>query len=154
MDKLEFSDDGYEMTFAVNHLAVFAITLLLLDLVKQAAPSRIINVSSMAGISGNIGQVNYGTSKAGVIGFTKCLAREMARYGINVNAICPGFIDTEMTRAIPEKIRDTMIPFLQYRAIDHRLGKPEDVSKVAVFLASDESSYITGEVIRITGGAF
>ena len=115
---------------------------------------KIINISSMAGISGNIGQTNYGASKAGVIGFTINLAREMTKYGINVNSICPGFIDTEMTRKIPEKVRNAMIPFLQYRAINHRLGKPEDIANVAVFLSSDESDYITGEVIKVTGGAF
>jgi len=151
---LKMTEEDWDKVMAVNLKGVFHCTKAALKHMVERKYGKIITISSMAGVSGNVGQTNYGASKAGVIGFTLCLAREMAKHGININSICPGFIDTELTRAIPEKVKSTMIPFLQYRAINHRLGKPEDVATVAVFLASDESSYITGEVIKVTGGAF
>ncbi len=151
---LKMTEEDWDEVMIVNLKGVFYCTKAVLKHMVERRYGKIITLGSMAGVSGNVGQTNYGASKAGVIGFTLCLAREMAKYGINVNSICPGFIDTEMTRAIPEKVRSTMVPFLKYRAINNRVGKPEDVANVAVFLASDESSYITGEVIRVTGGAF
>ena len=109
---------------------------------------RIINVSSIIGINGNFGQTNYAASKAGIIGFTKSLARELGRKKITVNAIAPGFIDTSMTKNIPfirKRIIMSMIPL-------GRVGVPEDVAGLAAFLASDKSNYITGQVIRVDGG--
>jgi len=109
---------------------------------------RIINISSIVGISGNFGQTNYAASKAGIIGFTKSLARELGKRRITVNAVAPGFVDTQMTKGIPfirKKIIMAMIPL-------GRAGLPEDVANLVAFLASDRSSYITGEVICVDGG--
>jgi len=97
---------------------------------------------------GNIGQANYAAAKAGVIGFTKTLARELAKYNVTVNAICPGFIDTPMTRAVPEKIRNMMLEKIPMK----RIGDPRDVAALVSFLASEDASYITGEVINVSGG--
>ena len=120
---------------------------------KNALPlirdnGRIINISSIVGISGNFGQTNYAASKAGIIGFTKSLAKELGKRRITVNAVAPGFIDTQMTKGVPfirRKIIMAMIPL-------GRAGLPEDVANLVAFLASDRSSYITGEVICVDGG--
>jgi len=109
---------------------------------------RIINISSVSGISGNAGQSNYSASKAGLIGLTKSLARELASRNITVNAIAPGFIETEMTAKLPEKAREALLTQIPLK----RAGKPEDVAALAVFLASDSAAYITGEVIKMDGG--
>lgn len=109
---------------------------------------RIINMSSVSGIMGNMGQVNYSAAKAGVIGFTKSLARETAARGITVNAVAPGFIATDMTAAMPEKAQEkvlTMIPM-------GKMGQPEDIANAVLFLASEKASYITGQVISVNGG--
>ena len=109
---------------------------------------RIINMSSVVGVTGNAGQANYAASKAGVIGLTKSVARELASRNITVNAIAPGFIETEMTEVLPEKIKEEIkgnIPF-------GTLGKPEDVAAAVMFLASEEAGYITGQVLHVDGG--
>ena len=109
---------------------------------------RIINISSVSGILGNAGQANYAASKAGVIGLTKTMARELGSRGITVNAIAPGFVDTEMTGVLSEEIRENACR----QIILGRFGKPEDIANVAVFLASDKADYITGQVISVDGG--
>jgi 3-oxoacyl-[acyl-carrier protein] reductase len=109
---------------------------------------RIITISSIAGLVGNAGQTNYAASKAGMIGFTKALARELAPRGITVNAVAPGFIDTEMTRTLPEAQRHAL---LQQIPTGH-FGAPDDVAACVLFLASDEARYITGEVMSVSGG--
>ena len=109
---------------------------------------KIINISSVSGILGNAGQANYAASKAGVIGLTKTMARELGSRGITVNAIAPGFVDTEMTGVLSEEIRENACR----QIILGRFGKPEDIANVAVFLASDEADYITGQVISVDGG--
>ena len=109
---------------------------------------KIINISSVSGILGNAGQANYAASKAGVIGLTKTMARELGSRGITVNAIAPGFVDTEMTGVLSEEIRGNACR----QIILGRFGKPEDISNVAVFLASDKADYITGQVISVDGG--
>lgn len=109
---------------------------------------KIVNVSSVIGIIGNIGQANYAASKAGIIGLTKSAARELASRGINVNAVAPGFIDTEMTQILKENVRDDMLKAIPLG----RFGTPEDVSNLITFLVSPYSDYITGQVIHIDGG--
>lgn len=109
---------------------------------------KIINISSVSGILGNAGQANYAASKAGVIGLTKTMARELGSRGITVNAIAPGFVDTEMTGVLSEEIRENACR----QIILGRFGKPEDIVNVAVFLASDKADYITGQVISVDGG--
>ena len=108
----------------------------------------IVNISSIVGVMGNFGQANYSASKAGVIGLTKTLAREVASRGIRVNAVAPGFIDTEMTRVLDEEVRQKLIEQIPLA----RLGLPEDVARCVNFLVSDKSSYITGQVINLNGG--
>ncbi len=109
---------------------------------------KIINISSVSGILGNAGQANYAASKAGVIGLTKTMARELGSRGITVNAIAPGFVDTEMTGVLSEEIRENACR----QIILGRFGKPEDIANVAVFLVSDKADYITGQVISVDGG--
>ena len=109
---------------------------------------KIINISSVSGILGNAGQANYAASKAGVSGLTKTMARELGSRGITVNAIAPGFVDTEMTGVLSEEIRENACR----QIILGRFGKPEDIANVAVFLASDKADYITGQVISVDGG--
>ncbi len=109
---------------------------------------KIINISSVSGILGNAGQANYAASKAGVIGLTKTMARELGSRGVTVNAIAPGFVDTEMTGVLSEEIRENACR----QIILGRFGKPEDIANVAVFLASDKADYITGQVISVDGG--
>lgn len=108
----------------------------------------IVNVSSIAGIIGHIGQTNYSASKAGIIGFSKSLAREVARKGIRVNVVAPGLIDTDMTKKIPEEILGRVIPHIPLQ----RMGTAEEVASLIVFLASEEASYITGQVFHVNGG--
>ncbi len=116
-------------------------------MMKQRRGS-IVNISSVAGVIGNAGQVNYSASKAGIIGMTKSAARELAKRGIRVNAVAPGFIDTDMTKAMPDKAREEMEQLM----LLGRLGDPADVAKAVAFLAGDEASYITGQVLCVDGG--
>ncbi len=109
---------------------------------------KIINIASIVGITGNFGQGNYSASKAGVIGFTKSMAKELASRGINVNAVAPGFIRTDMTEILKDDIRDSLVKSIPMG----RIGKPEDIANIVVFLASEKSDYITGQVINVDGG--
>jgi len=111
---------------------------------------RVVNISSVVGAMGNAGQTNYAASKAGMIGFTKSLAREVAARNITVNAVAPGFIQTAMTDALPEKAREDLVALIP----SQRLGTPEDVAASVGFLLSDEASYITGQVIHVNGGMY
>ena len=109
---------------------------------------RIVNLSSVVGLRGNAGQVNYAASKAGVVGMTKSLAKELASRGVTVNAVAPGFIETDMTAAMPQAAKDAMMPTIPMQ----RLGAPEDVAKAVAFLASDEAAYVTGQGLAVDGG--
>ena len=147
---IKMTEEEWDQVMAVNLKGVFNCTQLAAKMMTEQNAGKIVNVSSASGQMGNIGQVNYATSKAGIIGMTKTLAKELARFNINVNAIAPGFIDTPMTAKVPDKVRNMIkanIPL-------SRFGQPEDVAKAVKFLASEESDYITGQVIACNGGLY
>ena len=111
---------------------------------------RIINISSVVGAAGNAGQTNYAAAKAGLLGFTKSLAREVGARGITVNAVAPGFIDTDMTKALSDAHRDVLLKSIPLQ----RLGQPEEIAAAVVFLASPQAGYITGETLHVNGGMY
>jgi len=129
--------------------AFFACQQVIPAMLKQRW-GRIINIASVVGQSGNPGQANYVSSKAGIIGLTKCLAQELGGRGITVNAVAPGFIETDMTRNLPAEVRDAMLAKVPLK----RPGKPEDVAAAVRFLASEDASYITGHVLNVNGGMY
>jgi NAD(P)-dependent dehydrogenase (short-subunit alcohol dehydrogenase family) len=132
----------------VNLFGAFAMTKAVLEHMIERGSGRIINISSVIGETGNVGQANYAASKAGMVGFTKSLALEMSRRGITVNVVAPGFIGTEMVEQMPKAALDAVVEKIPLR----RLGRPEEVARVVQFLLEDESSYITGAVYTINGG--
>jgi len=146
LKKLDKED--WDRVLAVNLTGAFHCARAVIDHMRERRYGRIISLASVVAQMGNIGQTNYGASKAGLIGFTRSLAREVARRGITVNAIAPGFIDTEMTQAMPEDIRQQVVQTIPLA----RMGTPEDVAHAAVFLASEQAAYITGQVLSVNGG--
>jgi acetoacetyl-CoA reductase len=132
----------------VNLFGAFAMTKAVLEHMIERGSGRIINISSVIGETGNVGQANYAASKAGMVGLTKSLALEMSRRGITVNVVAPGFIGTEMVEQMPKAALDAVVEKIPLR----RLGRPEEVARVVQFLLEDESSYITGAVYTINGG--
>lgn len=149
-DKLfiRMSESDFSDVIDTNLKGVYNCTKQVARKMSKKRSGRIINMSSIAGIVGNRGQVNYSASKAGVIGMTRSLAYELAPYGITVNAVAPGFIQTDMTDSIPEKARETLIGMIPLGEV----GKPEDIANTVSFLASDKARYITGQVISVDGG--
>lgn len=143
---LKMTEADFETVLKVNLTGAFNMTQAVLKPMIKARQGAIINVSSVVGLTGNIGQANYAASKAGLIGFSKSVAKEVAGRGIRVNVIAPGFIESDMTDAIPEKMKDVILGQIPMK----RIGKPEEVAQVAVFLAEQE--YLTGQVIAIDGG--
>jgi 3-oxoacyl-(acyl-carrier-protein) reductase len=147
---VKMTEEDWDQVLAVNLKGVFNCTQLAVKMMSEQKGGRIVNVSSASGQMGNIGQANYAASKAGVIGVTKTLAKELARFNINVNAVAPGFINTPMTEKIPEKIKDMAKGNIPLR----RFGEPEDVAKAVKFLVTDDSDYITGQTISCNGGLY
>jgi 3-oxoacyl-(acyl-carrier-protein) reductase len=145
LHKMSFEE--WEAVINVNLNGVFNAMKPASAIMREQQSGRIINISSASWL-GNIGQANYAAAKAGVVGLTKTGARELGRKNVTVNAICPGFIDTEMTRGVPEKVWDLMISKIPMG----RAGKPEDVANCIAYLSSDQASYINGEVINVGGG--
>ncbi len=142
------SPEEWRDVIDTNLTGVFNITRAsIISFLKQQG-GNIVNLSSVSGIHPMPGQVNYASSKAGIIGFTKALAKEVGPYNIRVNAVAPGFIDTEMTQKIPAKMREKLIEMIPFR----RFGTIEEVARIVLFLVSDESQYITGQTIQIDGG--
>ncbi len=145
---LRMTETDWDRVLSVNLKGTFNTTKAVVREMIRNGHGRIINISSVVGINGNAGQVNYAASKAGLIGFTKSLAKELARKGITVNVIAPGFIETRMTDALKENVKAKLLEHIPIG----RIGSPEDVAALALFLASDESRYITGQVMRVDGG--
>lgn len=145
---IRMSEADWDLVLDVNLKGPFIMTKQVARGMMKRRSGRIVNVASVVGIIGNAGQANYAASKAGLIGLTKTLAKEFAARNVLLNAVAPGFIDTEMTRALPENARE----MLQNQIPLRRLGSPEDVADAVLFLASDLASYITGQVLVVDGG--
>ncbi|MCY0800179.1 3-oxoacyl-ACP reductase FabG [Providencia rettgeri] len=143
----KLTDDDWDKVIDINLKGTFNCMQEAAKLMREQGSGRIVNISSASWL-GNVGQANYAASKAGVIGLTKTACRELARKGVTVNAICPGFIDTDMTRGVPEKVWDIMISKIPAGFA----GDPHDVGQCVAFLASDKARYINGEVINVGGG--
>jgi 3-oxoacyl-[acyl-carrier protein] reductase len=142
--------EDWNKVLATNLIGVFNCTRIFLEDLLTSKHGRIINITSIVGQMGNIGQVNYAASKAGIIGMTKALAKEMAPKGVTVNAVAPGFIETSMLAGVPEKIRERIIEQIPMK----RFGQPSEVAKAVVFLASGDASYVTGHVLNVNGGQY
>lgn len=145
---MRMKEEDFKQVIDTNLIGTFNVTKNVISYMMKARSGRIINISSVVGISGNAGQTNYAASKAGIIGFTKSLAKEVASRNITVNAVAPGFIDTQMTAVLKEDIKEDIAKKIPLK----RMGTPQDVANVVKFLASSDSSYITGQVINIDGG--
>ena len=143
----KMTDEDWAKVIAVNLTGTFYCLRHAAQLMRERGYGRIVNVASMSWL-GNFGQTNYAAAKAGVVGMTRTAARELAKKGVTVNAVNPGFIDTEMTRGVPEKAWNAMIDKIWMG----RVGDPLDVGKVVAFLASDEAAYVTGQIIDVSGG--
>ena len=145
---LSMKEEDFDMVINVNLKGAFNMIKHTYSHFMKKRRGRIISISSIVGLNGNAGQANYSSSKAGLIGLTKSTAKELGGRNITVNAIAPGFIDTDMTQQLSDKVKDAMKAQIPMK----RPGTPEDIANLALFLASDEASYITGEVIRVDGG--
>lgn len=147
---LRMDDDEWYRVIDTNLNAIFRLTKACLKPMFRARFGRIINIGSVVGSSGNSGQVNYTAAKAGIIGFSKSLAQEMGSRGITVNVVAPGFIETDMTAALPDMVKDEMLKRIPLR----RMGKVDDIAETVAFLASDSANYITGATIHVNGGMY
>lgn len=145
---MKMGEEDFDAVIGINLKGAFNCTKHVSRQMLKQKGGRIINISSVSGVMGNAGQANYCASKAGVIGLTKSVARELGSRGITVNAIAPGFIDTEMTKVLSEDVKKAMGEQIPLK----RFGRTEDVAEAAVFLASDRAAYITGQVISVDGG--
>jgi 3-oxoacyl-[acyl-carrier protein] reductase len=145
---LRMKEEDFDKVIDINLKGCFNTTKHISSVMLKQKSGRIINISSVIGLIGNAGQANYAASKAGIIGFTKSCAKELGSRGITVNAIAPGFIETEMTDVLSDKLKDNMINNIPLK----RFGNPKDVANLVAFLAGDDSAYITGQVINVDGG--
>jgi 3-oxoacyl-[acyl-carrier protein] reductase len=145
---MRMTEEQWDLVINVNLKSVFNFTKAVQPIMLKQKSGSIINMSSVVGVSGNAGQANYSASKAGIIGFSKSIAKELGSRNIRCNAIAPGFIITEMTGALPEDVRKAWTEKIPLK----RGGTPEDVADVSLFLASDLSSYVSGQVINVCGG--
>lgn len=145
---LRMKEEDFDNVIAVNLKGCFNCIKHVSSVMLKQKSGRIINISSVIGLVGNAGQANYAASKAGILGLTKSVAKELGSRGITVNAIAPGYIETDMTEVLPQKVKDTIMESVPLK----RIGKTSDVADLAAFLASDSASYITGQVINVDGG--
>ena len=145
---IRMKDSDWDEVLNINLKGVYLMTKAVAKLMVKQRAGRIINMTSVSGVTGNVGQANYAAAKAGVIGFTKTCAKELAARGITVNAIAPGLIETAMTDVLPEKIKEGIAATVPLG----RMGQPEEIAGVVTFLASDFASYITGQVLNVDGG--
>ncbi len=147
---VRMKEKDWDDVINVNLKGTFTCTQIVAKVMMKQRYGRIINIASVVGVNGNAGQANYAASKAGVIGLTKTLAKELASRGITVNAVAPGFIETDMTASLPDKVKTAMLSQIPLG----RTGKPEDVATVVAFLASEGADYITGQVLHVSGGMY
>jgi 3-oxoacyl-[acyl-carrier protein] reductase len=147
---MRMKTDEWDSVINTNLSSVYRLSKACLRAMMKARTGRIINIASVVGASGNPGQTNYSAAKAGMLGFTKSLAQEVGSRGITVNAVAPGFIDTDMTRDLPDAQRATLLGHIPLG----RLGRPEEIASVVAFLASDAAAYVTGETIHVNGGMY
>lgn len=147
---VRMKEKDWDDVLSINLKGAFLCIKIAAKIMMKQRSGTIINMASVVGVTGNAGQANYSASKAGLIGLTKSTAKELASRGITVNAIAPGFIETDMTAVLPEEIKKEMLSQIPLG----RAGKPEDIASVAVFLASKAASYITGQVIHVSGGMY
>ncbi len=147
---MRMSDEEWDDVIATNLSSAFYLTRNLIRAMMSKRWGRIINISSLSGQMGNMGQVNYSAAKAGMIGFTKSVAKEVAARNITVNAIAPGFIETDMTSVLPESVVKAVMPLIPMR----KMGATSDIASACMFLASDQAGYITGQILGINGGLY
>lgn len=147
---MRMKDEDWSDVITTNLTSIYKLSKAVMRDMMKARFGRIVNITSIVGVTGNAGQTNYAAAKAGVIGFTKSMAIEVASRGITVNCVAPGFIDTDMTKDLPETVKESLLKSIPMNA----LGKPEDIANAVKFLAAEETSYITGETIHVNGGMF
>jgi len=145
---VRMKEEDFDAVIAVNLKGTYNFTRAVAPIMMKQRSGRIVSISSIVGLQGNAGQVNYSASKAGVIGITKSVARELAPRGVTVNAIAPGYVETPMTAVLPDKVKEAMLGAIPAG----RYGQPEDIANAVSFLCSEDSAYITGQVLSVDGG--